>query len=131
MTIFASNKVIKDFDLMDMNKAIITEVKAKQNLTGIFSGPLKGATVKAQDLIQDAVDKSKHFSFLKESVQISAGHARPKVDEDTGAAPEIPNFLFRLSVGNFTKELVKGGGFSGLIEVSGTIGALSIDARPK
>ena len=131
VTFFASNKAIKDFDLMNMNGAIITEVKAKENLTGIFSGPLKGATVKAQDLIQDAVDKSKHFSFLKESVQISAGHAHPKVNEDTGVAPNIPNFLLRLSVGNFSKELVKGGGFSGLLELSGTFGALSIDARPQ
>lgn len=130
LTFLASTDVLKNFDVMNMNSAVVSELSARNNIMNALPGETRKVVSKAQDKIQQAYDKSKHFEFLSSNIEIAAAYVLGHVNEDTGRTADVPNMMLRLSMGNYALTAVKGrGAGDDLISVKGSLGYMTIDAN--
>ncbi len=131
LTFLASTEVLREFDVMNLNKAQISELSTRNNISNTLSGVAKTVALKAQEKIQESFDKSKHFEFLSKDIQIAAARVWGHVDEDTGKVAEIPNMMLRLSMGNYKLSPVADRSSNDMFSLSGSLGSLTIDAIEK
>jgi hypothetical protein len=130
LTFLASTDVLKNFDVMNMNSAVVSELSTRNNIANAIPDGARKIVLKAQDKIQQAYDKSKHFEFLSSNIEIAAAYVLGHVNEDTGRTSDVPNMMLRLSMGNDALTGVKDrSGANDLINVKGSLGYMTIDAN--
>lgn len=130
LTFLASTEVLKNFDVMNMNSAVVSELSARNNIVNALPAGARSVVLKAKDKIQEAYDKSKHFEFLSSNIEIAAAYVMGHVNEETGRTADVPNMMLRLSMGNYALSGLKDRtGANDLINVKGSLGYMTIDAN--